>query len=612
MLNLLVDLFYFGVIAANFVLAILMFYRGSQKRASTIFSLLIFCIIGWIYSAYSANYYSFVVPSTMAGFWTKAAYFASIPIPALFFYFVSIFPENRKFGLLYDVSVFLPVPVIWALTYLDLIVKGVLFLPNNRVIEVFGPLIDVFVAYFFAYLVLSFWMLIRKYRSKSGTSKMQIAYVLVGCLIPVTIAGTTNLVMPVMGITYGWDLLHKLSPLSTVFFTIFVSSAVIKYKFTGFNYVLGRGVLYAVLASSVTMSYFLFLFLIARFFQGVSGNYSFFVGLLFFFMLSLVFTPFRTRLEKIGDKLFSRSKLDYEFVIGEITSEMNLAGDIDKFLVACIRTIVRKMGLSGGAFFIFNEKHDRYDVMSADGTSRELLNYSMTPNYPVIEFLKKRKKPAILSAMRAWIVDPYLSEPEKDEIEKVYIDMKKLSASACVPSIVKGKLIALLMLGPKLSGEDFEDDDINFTITLANQIAIFLENAFLLTKEKESVMLIAQSQAKERYVEQLEKANKDLLAARQELVKAERLATVTRLSISLQHEINNPLTSVLAITQALLIRIKKGDDIPLSLVIEKIRTVQEEAERIKALLKKLSGISDPIIREYMPGVEMIDINASQG
>jgi len=167
-----------------------------------------------------------------------------------------------------------------------------------------------------------------------------------------------------------------------------------------------------------------------------------------------------------------------------------------------------------------------------------------------------------------------------------------------------------LSMGAKLSGEDFNEEDLNFLTTLANQSAIYVENSNLLEKEKENAKKIAEAQVKEKYAAVLEKTNKELMETREGLVKAERLSTVAKLTVSLQHEINNPLTSVLAHTQALELKLNSGESLSPEFVKDKLGTIEREARRIRDLLRNLAHITEPVVREYTPGIEMIDIKAS--
>lgn len=609
--KMLLDLSYYLVITVILAISILTLYKGYDDPVNISFAAALIFLVGWIYSAVMVIHYSFVEPGPLAHFWIKSAYFTFMPVPALFLFFSLSFSKIYKPKLLDVVLMALPVPVLWGLLVFDRIVTRVELLQGPYVREYFGAFIGPLLMYYFLFFGISFWVLLKKFFASRGQIRIQILYILLGCFIPLGFSLTVNVLVPLSGISYGWDMIHKISPFASVVLAVSVSAAIFKYRFMDLHYAVGKGFFFAILASFATAVYFFAIFVIATIFQGISGEYSFIAGLVFFFILAIIFDPFRSRLEKFTDKIFSRTKLDFEAAISEIADSMNLSADTAKFLNDCLKTIIKKTGLSGALFFIFDEKHDRFEVKAAEGCGKELLGYTLTGNYPLIEQMRKTGKPVLKRDFEKMIGDYGTPSCQKEEMLRVLVDMQNIGAAVCVPGKAKGRLIAVLALDPKLSGDDFDSAEISFFVTVTNQISIFVENAVLLEKERESARIEAESREKAKYVERLERINKELIKAREDLAKAERISTATRLSISLQHEINNPLTSVLAITQALLIKLSREEGYDPILVRQKMKTVEEEAKRIKQLLERLSGITDPIVREYMPGVEMIDLNAPE-
>ena len=608
--KILFDISYLVVIVVTLTLAIMVLYKDTRDPINLFFGLAILCGLRRLYSIFMVMNSSSPMTGYVPLFWIKAAYFSAVPMPILYLYFARSFSGYLKKFYWLDIVVFIPVPVLSVLLFTDLMVRGAEFLPDLTIKEYFGPLMILYITYFFVYFSAAFWLLANKYFASSGRVKLQTAYIFLGTVIPVGSSGVINIMIPFLGFSLNWQL-YKLIPLTTIVLAWSVSAAIVKYKFMEFHYAVTKGILFTVLASFATAAYFSGLFLAARFFQGISGNYSFIAGLVFFFVLAMLFDPLRLKIEKMTDRIFLRTKLDFEAAIGEIASSMKLSVDIHKFLGDSLKIITKKAVLSGAAFLVHDERHERFEVKSAEGCSKELTGYTMTPNYPLIERMKSSGKLVLRRELEKKIGDYYTPSCEKEDIVLVLEDMQKIGAFACIPGLANGRIIVILAVGPKLAGGEFDSEEIDFFITAMNQIAIFVENAALLEKERESARLAAESMEKAKYVEQLERINKDLVKAREDLVKAERISTGTKLSISLQHEINNPLTSVLAITQALLIKLDKEEGFDPLFISQKMKTVEEEALRINQLLERLSGITDPIVREYMPGVEMIDLNAPE-
>lgn len=373
---------------------------------------------------------------------------------------------------------------------------------------------------------------------------------------------------------------------------------------------LGRSIVYTILAGLISGLYFGFLLFVARVFQGVSGNYSLAIGFLFFIFFAVVFEPLRDRLQKWVDQIFFKTRFNYEKTLKDTSEAMSLLTDTDRLIKLTARLVARRMKLTSAALFLYDEKKDRYAVRGAEGLVKDLSGVTMTSNYPVIEALEESKDVLVRGLIEKRSKDVFLTEQERNKYKEILKDFDSLDSVLFIPSMLKNKLVGFLSMGAKLSGEDFSEEDINFLTTLANQSAIYVENSNLLEREKESAKKIAEAQVKERYAAVLEKTNKELMETREELVKAERLSTMAKLTVSLQHEINNPLTSVLAQTQALQLKLSSNTPPDAEFVKEKLGTVEREARRIRDLLRNLAHITEPVTREYTPGIEMIDIKAS--
>ena len=89
-------------------------------------------------------------------------------------------------------------------------------------------------------------------------------------------------------------------------------------------------------------------------------------------------------------------------------------------------------------------------------------------------------------------------------------------------------------------------------------------------------------------VNSLERANLDLKKAQEEIIRAEKLASVGRLSAGIAHEIGNPIGIVIGYLELL-----KQKDIPAAEKKEYIHRTEEEIERINTIIRQLLEISRP-------------------
>ncbi len=119
-----------------------------------------------------------------------------------------------------------------------------------------------------------------------------------------------------------------------------------------------------------------------------------------------------------------------------------------------------------------------------------------------------------------------------------------------------------------------------------------------LTKPFDAQELLARIQAQLR-----------LKALRERLVEMEKIATIGQMVITLSHEINNPLTAITWQAELLYEQIESLPNIP-SDVLVSLQAIVREAHRIQHVMTKLARITRPVVKEYLPGTSMIDVEES--
>jgi signal transduction histidine kinase len=93
-------------------------------------------------------------------------------------------------------------------------------------------------------------------------------------------------------------------------------------------------------------------------------------------------------------------------------------------------------------------------------------------------------------------------------------------------------------------------------------------------------------------VQSLQSALRDLEAAQQEIIRAEKLATVGRLASGLAHEIGNPIGIILGYVELL-----KAGKLPEDEVTDILRRVEDELRRVDRIIRQMLDFSRPKTRE---------------
>jgi signal transduction histidine kinase len=159
------------------------------------------------------------------------------------------------------------------------------------------------------------------------------------------------------------------------------------------------------------------------------------------------------------------------------------------------------------------------------------------------------------------------------EFERVIHQMSSLEAEVSIPLLWKRQLIGIINLSHKFNKEIYSHEDLELLSTLANHVAVAMENAKLYENLKRS----------KSYVR-----------------RADRLASLGTLTAGIAHEIRNPLVAIKTFTQLLPERLDDEE------FLNKFLTIASgEVDRISSLISELLEFAKP----SEPKLEFEDINA---
>ncbi len=162
------------------------------------------------------------------------------------------------------------------------------------------------------------------------------------------------------------------------------------------------------------------------------------------------------------------------------------------------------------------------------------------------------------------------------------------------PLISGETLIGVMNLG-HTDPNAFNDENLRFLDIVAEQFALLIERS--------------------RYERELLEKNRELLEAQEEIKKQqqqivdmERFKVLAQMTASINHEINNPLTTVIGNIELLLMVRANMDD----MVIQKLQIVLQEARRIAEITQKFRNMKRVVLENYAGeiGGKMIDIDSS--
>jgi GAF domain-containing protein len=239
--------------------------------------------------------------------------------------------------------------------------------------------------------------------------------------------------------------------------------------------IINRSLIYFILVAFVTTSFTFLTFFTAKFFNNVFGLSS--IGVTFIVSLIIVTSlePLKRFIAKNTDKVFFRGRIDYQQLLLMLSEVISLEIDLENLTRAVTETLTKELKLKDSILFLPNKTGGGFTAVA--DKEREI-GTRITKNHPLLAYLKKYRDLIVVEEMEREIVDMKEGRDRKKR-ELIMYRLEDLGASICVPVFVEGELKTILVLGKKMSGDIFNNDDLNLLELFAPQLGTAIEKAKL-------------------------------------------------------------------------------------------------------------------------------------
>jgi signal transduction histidine kinase len=281
-------------------------------------------------------------------------------------------------------------------------------------------------------------------------------------------------------------------------------------------------------------------------------------------LAAIVFYWIKPGTERAVEQLLFKRHYDYRETLGRFSKAMVSILDLKSLSEKTIETITETMGVEKASLFLSDEEKGGFRLFE----SKNLIAAS------TLSFLSKGNPfPLYLHRSGEIIIrEELMKRADVPELEGVTRQMSLLEAEVSIPLIWKGQLIGMINLSHKFNKEIYSHEDLELLSTLANQVAISMENA---------------------------KLYEDLKKSKSYIRRADRLASLGTLTAGISHEIRNPLVAIKTFTQLLPERLKDEEFLNKFLNI-----ASGEVDRISSLITELLDFAKP----SEPKLELEDVN----
>jgi len=487
-------------------------------------------------------------------------------IPSTFFHFgVTLIGQYKKYFktilLLYVVSI-----LFFFLNFTPLFVKNVspqlsfLYWPTAG--SLYAPYLIVFVsAVIYAHV-----LMYKHYKGLSGFRRNQIKYAVLGTAIGF-LGGSTN-----YPLWYG----IPIPPFGNILVSVYVfllGYSIIRYRLMDIKLVITRAGIFICVYTLVL---------------GIPFYCAYSLGLwkhsLWLMMVLATTGPLiYLYIQKRTEEKLLEEQHQYQVTLQQASLGMGQIKGLRRLLKLIVYIVTRAVAIEHCEIYLYHEDSRQYTLKASRGWSPkggEQVSVIASDSL-LVRHLRETKESVVYNE-----IEKYAEDHKDAKFKEIERTIRQLDGSLVVPSFMDQKLIAILVLGKKKSGKIYTQDDMSVFTILANQAGLAIENAQF-----------------------YEKMN----ATHQQLLKAEKMATVGTMADGLSHQINNRLHAMGFIAGDAIdtIKLKKKGKLS-SDMKELLDAIEHSLKRIEDNVKRGGEIVEGLLkytRKGSEGFEAINLNA---
>jgi PAS domain S-box-containing protein len=319
-------------------------------------------------------------------------------------------------------------------------------------------------------LVAAASLLVRLRRSV-GVKRQQVKWFAYAVAVLATSAILAYVVSESVGVVWLEWVSSMLVIASVVGLPVAVGIAILRYRLYNIDLLLNRTLVYGALTAVLAAVYFGSIVMTQVFFRAFTGQESQLAVVVSTLAIAALFNPFRRRIQSFIDRRFYRRKYDARKTLDAFSTKLRTETDLDALSDDLIKVIKETMQPTRVSLWLKSPEHAREDTEKTT-TAIEAPEIQIAPEDPILAYLAN-----VSGAV---------------EVEKLDLDSQALRAmnaediELVVPLVSQGELIGLLILGSRLSQQEYSADDRKLLRDLSTQAAPAVRVARLVRQQQEA------------------------------------------------------------------------------------------------------------------------------
>lgn len=378
-----------------------------------------------------------------------------------------------------------------------------------------GPLLGIHVFYYFIVTLIAYVALVRRYRKTVDHEKKRIRLLIGGLTFMILV----NIVVNGILILFGNSELGPLLGVPSVFiFVLIVQFGIVKHRLFDVRLIVARSIAYLLSLGTIAAIYSLVIFGIS---DQIVGSSSTAIQQSFYVMvaiaLAVTYQPLKRFFDRRTNNIFYRDAYETKDLLDEFNQTIVSTIEIENLLDRSAKVIEKYIKPGFTAFGLLQGKGE-IRLFNTDGTQ-----------------LTDKLVDQIRSYVRASKKKAYIT----DALDEENADLRTLLRSEDIAALIRitknvdDEGLGYILLGHKRSGSSYNNQDEGAMETVANELAIAIENAL----QYEQIQNFAKT-----LQNKVNEATRDLRDANEKLKKLDE--TKDDFISMASHQLRTPLTSV--------------------------------------------------------------------